>query len=357
MNLDDVSRFGNVDSADMLGHIGALPEQCSAAWRVASQLALPEDYGAMRHVVVIGIGGSAMGGTLLQGLVAEECSIPISIVRDYRLPAFVQGPDYAVIGCSYSGNTEETLDAMQEALERQVRPVAITTGGQLEKLANDRGIPLVRYVYRSQPRAALGYSLILLLGACWRMGLVRDYSSDLAEAVRVMGEVRAEIGPEVPTAQNHAKALALEIAGRLPVIYGSGHLVAVANRWKTQFNENAKYWSFFEPMPELQHNSVVGFDGPQPMGERLFVVMLRSALDHPRVRVRWDVTREMLARARVPVEELMARGASRLPQMLSTIHFGDYVSYYSALLNDVDPTPVDAIAFLKRRLAEMGQEQ
>ena len=354
MNLDDPSPFGQIDTANMLGHIRGLPRQCSAAWGLAGGLALPDAYSGLRHVVVIGIGGSAIGGTLLRGLVAGECSVPISVVRDYRLPAFVRGPDYLVVGCSYSGNTEETLSAMQEALGRQVRPLVITTGGQLAKLAREREMPLVRYAYQSQPRAALGYSLILLLGACWRLGLVRDYSADVAEAVRVMTAWQEEIEPEVPAARNPAKALVLEIAGRLPVVYGAGHLVAVANRWKTQFNENAKYWSFYEPMPELQHNSVVGFDSSQPVGQQTVAVMLRSALDHPRVGVRWDVTREMLVRAGVAVEEMFARGESRLAQALSLIHFGDYVSYYLALLHDVDPTPVDAIAFLKGRLAEVG---
>jgi len=352
LDLDDTASYGHVDSVDMLGHIRALPGQCSAAWRLVQEFSLPQDYGDVRHLVAIGIGGSAMGATAVQGLLAGECRVPISVVRDYELPAYVRGPEFLVVGCSYSGNTEETLSAMGEALERGVRPAVITTGGQLEDLAGREAIPLVKYEYRSQPRAALGYSLILLLGLCSRLGFVRDYSADVAEAVRVTDGWQTEIDAGVAVPRNGAKSLAFRIGDRLPVIYGAGHLLAVANRWKTQFNENTKYWSYFEPMPELQHNSVVGFDSPQPVGDQTVVLMLRSELDHARVRTRWDVTVEMLSRAGVAVEEVHARGENRLAQMLSLIHFGDYVSYYLALLTGTDPTPVDAIGYLKGRLAE-----
>jgi len=298
------------------------------------------------------MGGSAIGGALLQGLVAGECPVPITVVRGYTLPAFARGPGTLVIGCSYSGNTEETLSAFEEALERRALPVAVTTGGKLAALAQEEGIPLVRFDYRSQPRAALGYSFTLLLGLLCRLGLLRDYSADLEEAARVMEEWQAEIRPQVPTARNAAKRLASQIAGRLPVVYGAGVLAAVANRWKTQFNENGKHWTFFEVLPELNHNAVVGFGNPQSVRERTIVLMLRSSLDHPRVQVRWEVTRELLLREGVVAEEVQGRGESHLAHMLSLIHFGDYVSFYLAMLNEVDPTPVETIAFLKQRLAE-----
>nr|HID13075.1 bifunctional phosphoglucose/phosphomannose isomerase [Anaerolineae bacterium] len=222
MNLDDYARFGELDPNDMLVRIGELPQQCRAAWALVRGLELPPAYEAVRHVVILGMGGSAIGGTLLQGLVAGECVLPIAVVRDYTLPAFVRGPDYLVIGCSYSGNTEETLSAFEEALERRALPVAVTTGGKLAALAQEEGIPLVRFDYRSQPRAALGYSFTLLLGLLCRLGLLRDYSADLEEAARVMEEWQAEIRPQVPTARNAAKRLASQIAGRLPVVYGAG---------------------------------------------------------------------------------------------------------------------------------------
>jgi glucose/mannose-6-phosphate isomerase len=354
MNLDDSPRFSELDPGGMLARIGELPRQCRAAWSLVQALELPPGYGAVRHVTILGMGGSAIGGALLQGLVAGECAVPITVVRDYALPAFVRGPEHLVVGCSYSGNTEETLSALGQAVERGTRPVAVTTGGELAALAQERGIPLVRFDYQSQPRAALGYSFTLLLGLSCRLGLVRDHAADLEEAVQVMEAWQAEIRPEVPTARNAAKSLAGRLEDRLPVVFGAGFLAAVANRWKTQFNENGKHWAFFEVLPELHHNTVVGLGIPQAVRDRALVLMLRSNLDHPRVQVRWEVTRELLKRERVVAETLRGRGESRLAQMLSLIHFGDYVSFYLAMLNGVDPTPVETIAFLKRRLAEAG---
>jgi len=354
MNLDDSTRFSELDPGGMLERVGELPQQCRAAWALAQALEWPPTYGAFRHVVILGMGGSAIGGALLQGLVAGECAVPITIVRGYTLPAFVRGPDTLAIACSHSGNTEETLSALGDALEKGARPVVITTGGKAAALAQERGVPLVRYDYPSQPRAALGYSFTLLLGLFCRLGLVRDHSADLDEATQVMEAWQAEIEPAVPTARNAAKSLAGRLCDRQPVVYGAGFLAAVANRWKTQFNENGKHWAFFDVLPELDHNSVVGLGIPQAVRDRVLVLMLRSNLDHPRVRVRWDVTRELLEREGVANETLQARGRSRLAHMLSLIHFGDYASFYLAMLNGVDPTPVETIAFLKRRLAEAG---
>jgi len=356
VNLDDVTRFAQLDSGSMLERIAELPQQCRAAWKLAQELALPSTCGAVRHVVVTGMGGSAIGGALLQGLVREECAVPITVLRGYALPAFVNGPDYLVIGCSYSGNTEETLTAFRKALQRNTRAIAVTTGGELAALAEENGLPLVRFDYTSQPRAALGYSFTLLLGLFLRLGLVRDYSADVEEAVRTMEELQAEVGPRVPQVRNTAKALAERLVGRLPVVYGAGFLAPVANRWKTQFNENSKHWSFFEVMPELNHNAVVGLGIPQAVRDLVTVLMLRSDEDHPRVQVRWVVTQQLLRREGVAVEVLRGRGASKLAHVLSLIHLGDYVSFYLAMLNGVDPTPVETIAFLKQRLAEAEKE-
>ena len=354
MDMDDRTCFSELDPDGMLERIGELPQQCRAAWTLTQELELPLPYSKVRHIVILGMGGSAIGGTLLQGLVAEECTVPITVVRGYTLPTFVRGSDYLVIGCSYSGNTEETLSAFRGTLERGALLAVVTTGGKLATLAQERRVPLVRFDCRSQPRAALGYSLVLLLGLSCRLGLVRDYAGDLEEAAQVMEAWQAEIGPDAPMECNEAKSLAGRLVDRLPVVYGAGFLAAVANRWKTQFNENGKHWAFFEEMPEFHHNAVVGFGIPKAVRERVVVLMLRSSLDHPRVRVRWEVTRELLLREGVAAETLQGRGESQLAQMLSLVHFGDYTSFYLAMLNGVDPTPVETIAFLKQRLAEAG---
>jgi glucose/mannose-6-phosphate isomerase len=355
MKLDDLQALARLDSRNMLKRIEELPKQCLAAWEQTQGLTLPLDNGSIEHFLIVGMGGSAIGGALLQGLVASECDVPITVVRGYALPAFAYGPSTVVAACSYSGNTEESLACFRQALERNTRGIAITTGGELAALARESGVPVIQFAYESQPRAALGYSFVLLLGVVHRLGLIRDYTNGVAETVEVMEDWQGEIRVQVPTTQNAAKQLATQIAGRVPIVYGAGFLAAVANRWKTQFNENAKHWAFFEVLPELNHNAVVGFGIPEIARENGIVVMLRSEMDSRRIQERWAVTQELLDREGVATQGVRSRGESALAQMMSLIHFGDYVSFYLAMLNDVDPTPVKTIALLKQRLAELGQ--
>ncbi len=351
MNLDDQRAIKSLDSDNMLERIEELPRQCVAAWQQSQQSPLPPDYRSIKQAVIVGMGGSAIGGSLLEGLIADECPIPLTVVRDYALPAFVRGPDSLVVACSYSGNTEETLSCFEQALARGTRALAITTGGKLATLARDAGAPVLQFDYRSQPRAAIGYSFVLLLGVAHRLGLIRDYSRDLEESADVMHTWQEQLAARVPEAHNRAKQLAAQLEGRLPIVYGAGFLAAVANRWKTQLNENAKHWAFFEVLPELNHNAVVGLGIPATIRDSIAVLMLRSPLDSPRIKQRWDVTYELLTREGVTALEVYGRGESALAQMLSLIHFGDYVSFYLAACNEVDPTPVERIAFLKKRLA------
>lgn len=352
-HLDDPTTYERIDPSGMRERIAELPAHCADAWRLARSLVLPEDYRGVREVVVLGMGGSAIGGALVSALVAEECPVPILCVGGYDLPAHA-GPETLVVGSSYSGKTEETLTTFREAMRRGCRLVAIATGGDLAAIAEEKGYPLLQFPPCLAPRAAIGYSVVLLLGLLYQAGLIRDYGEDLDEAIAVVEEWGKELRPETPTVRNPAKRLAGQLLGRLPVVYGAGPLAPVARRWKGQFNENAKQWAFWEEMPELNHNAVVGYGIPESVRERVYVLMLRSPLDHPRVRARWEVTRELLLQEGVAMDEIWARGESRLAQMLSLIHFGDYVSLYLAVLNGVDPTPVPPIDYLKGRLSGMG---
>jgi len=352
VNLDDVKVIAQNDPAGMRDRIQELPQQCADAWRMVQQIDLPAAYRSPRKVIILGMGGSAIGGALLSGLVADECTVPILSIGGYDLPAYA-GPGDVVVASSHSGNTEETLSATAQAAARGLPIIAVTTGGKLAALAEENGWLLVRFDHAAPPRAALGYSFTLLLGLAHRMGLVRDYGADLEEARVVLERQQRELTPDVPTARNPAKRLAGQLVERLPVVYGAGFLAPVARRWKGQFNENSKNWAIWEELPELNHNAVVGFGLPDGVRERASVILLRSQLDHPRVQVRWEVTKELLLREGVMVDEAWGQGKSRLTQMLSLIHFGDYVSLYLATLNEADPTPVPPIDYLKGRLAEM----
>jgi len=352
IDLNNWTLFRKTDPDDMLGHIAELPQQCRDAWANVQRLELPPEYRQVNKVVVLGMGGSAIGGDLLRVLAEPECAVPIVTNRDYTVPAFVNAATL-VIACSYSGNTEETLMAFREISKRDAALLAITTDGKLAQQSRELRLPLLTFHYQSQPRAALGYSLVSLIGVMQKLGFIGDKSDDLEEAVTVMDTLQKETKGTVPVAENPAKQLAKRLCGRLPVIYGAGYLTEVAHRWKTQLNENAKAWSFFEQLPELNHNTVVGYEFPEELAKRILVVMLASSLDHPRNKTRFQVTQEILAKHGIAYETIEARGKSPFAQMLSAIHFGDYVSYYLAMLYQVDPTPVQVIDYLKERLAQL----
>lgn len=229
----------------MLLRLHEMPEQCQQAWQLAINFKLPQDYAEVNKVVILGMGGSAIGGDLASSLVAAEAKLPILIHRDYNLPTFVDAKTL-VIASSYSGMTEETLFSFEQALDTESKKLVITTGGKLKAMAEARGVPVFSFDYPAQPRAALPYGLLPILYFLQKLGFISDRSADVAETVQVLQKLSQRINEGVPTSQNPAKQLAQRLYRRLPVIYGSGIVSEVARRWKTQLNENSKAWAFYE---------------------------------------------------------------------------------------------------------------
>ncbi len=345
--LDNPQTYKSLDPSGMLAHIQRLPAQCQAAWQQARQFSLPSDYSGIDRVIVLGMGGSAIGGELALGLLAGKAFALVQ--RDYGLPCPADNRTL-VIASSYSGETEETLTAFRCALDSPARCLAITTGGRLKALAEEYDKPVFVIDYRSPPRAALASSLMPILAILHRLGLVPEMAADVGQAQSVMDAMARSIAPEVPLSENAAKQLAARLHGRAGIIYGAEFLTGVARRWKTQINENSKSWAFFETLPESNHNAVVGYSYPLNPGDRFMAVMLTSSLLNPRVQKRLAITDNILEHAGVPRQSINATGAAPFSQMMSLVLFGDYVSYYLALLNQVDPTPVAVIDFLKRSL-------
>lgn len=350
--LDDVRFQRSLDPAGMIDRINELPQQIRDAWQIVEGLTLPAEFAPpdqFHEVLVLGMGGSAIGADLAAGLVAPMARVPVWTHRGYDLPGWVDR-ETLVIASSYSGGTEETLGGWAEARARGARCLAITTGGALA--ARAEGAPLVTFNYTSQPRAALGYSLTLMLGVLWKLGLLGDPTSELENAVELLEAARREWQPGVPPEENLAKRLAAWFFNGLPVIFGAEHLTAVARRWTTQVNENSKAWALWAEMPELNHNIVVGFEHPRGIAEAARVVHLLSASYNERLVARFEITGQLLDEAGVSWIPIAADGESRLAELLWTTYLGDFVTYYLAILYGVDPTPVEPIARLKQRLAE-----
>ncbi len=352
MNLDDLKRFKELDTLDMLGEIDGLPDQLQTAWQLGQTTPLPEVTN-LTSVVVSGMGGSAIGADLVAAAVASTCSVPVTVHRDYGLPAFARGRTSLVIASSHSGNTEETLDSFETARQLDCNIVAITTGGELARRAGDRDFPVWTFEHAGQPRAAVGYSFGLRLALFARLKLIPDPTKELTSAVAAMKESQRNLRADVPAAQNPAKRFAGGLMGRWVTVFGAGLLAPVARRIKCQINEIAKSAANFEYLPEADHNTLAGTLHPEEvMMPHTMNLFLRAPSDHPRNRKRLELTKKAFMLDGLNTEFIDGRGDTPLAHMWTTILFGDYMAYYLAMAYGVDPTPIEALSNLKEAMKE-----
>jgi glucose/mannose-6-phosphate isomerase len=350
LNLDDFSKFGEVDTQNMLAEVNALPEQLSKAYQLGLAQELPA-WDGIGNVLITGMGGSAIGADLLAAYVADSCPVPLYVLRDYGLPAWAKGPETLVVGSSHSGNTEETLSSFEEALQRGCRCLAIATGGKLAELAAREKAPTWKFHHAGQPRAAVGYSFGLLLALLVRLGFVTDPAPELESAVGAMRQQQESLKAEVPTVHNPAKRMAGQLMGRWVTVMGSGILAPVARRWKGQVSEVAKAWAQFEFLPEADHNTLAGVVNPEERIAQMIVLFLRSSLEHPRNQLRIELTRREFMLEGLNTDFIDARGDSPLAHIWTALHFGDYTTYYLAMAYGMDPTPIAALENLKREMS------
>lgn len=351
--LDSLEFIMQNDPKGMFDAVYKLPEQIQHAFEIGKGINVdvkPED---IDLVVISGLGGSAIGGNLLRVFVHDTCKVPVIVVRDYVLPAYVNSRTL-VVASSYSGNTEETLSAYNDAREKGAKIVAITTGGKLAENAQKDNYPVIKIPSGLSPRAALGYSFIPLLMLLVKIGLIPSIEDQVEETVKILSDLREKYKPEIPTDKNLAKRLTLKLWNKLPIIYGiSGTTEVIAERWKGQICENSKAPAYFNIFSELNHNEVVGTESPKHILGLFEVVMLHDTEDHQRNAIRMDITKDLIKGVVSGVNDIYSIGETRLARTFSLIYLGDYVSLYLASLYQNDPTPVKKIDILKGRLAEV----
>jgi glucose/mannose-6-phosphate isomerase len=327
---------------DVLG----LPDHLrDALWRVQSASLEPRD--APGGLVVAGMGGSAIGGALARAALGDRASRPIVLARGYALPPWTT-PDVTVLCASYSGDTEETLAAFEAAEALGARRIVCTTGGRLADSARAASVPVIPLPGAFQPRAAVGYFLVVALEVAALTGAGERLHSEIDVAAAHAEELVAQWGPDAPE-DSLAKSLARGLHGTVPQVVGAGLTAPVAYRWKTQFNENAKVPAFAHELPEMAHNEIVGWEGAEEVG-RFSAVFLNDSDLHPRVRRRIELTQELVAEHAAFSERVETMGENRVDRMVSLVLLGDLVSLYLAALRGVDPAPVDSISRLKARL-------
>jgi glucose/mannose-6-phosphate isomerase len=347
--LDEAERWNPIDPASMRLLIESFPQQIESAASAGQKVLIPLP-SEIRALVVTGLGGSAIGGDLLRSIAGPQLKLPLVVNRDYDLPGFLDSSS-VLFACSYSGNTEETLSAYAQARGAHASIICITSGGRLEQMASADGVPALLIPAGLPPRAALGHSLITLMAAVQALGLIPKIDESVGETVELLKLLRTRYGLQNPEKTNRAKTLASSLRGKIVAIYGSsGMTEGTAFRWRTQIAENAKNLAFHHVLPEMNHNELVGWVYPQDVLRSIGVILLRDKGDHAQVQRRFDLTRELIKGKAGVLHEVWSEGNTRLARLMSLIYLGDFVSLYLSYLNEVDPTPVKVIDYLKREL-------
>ncbi len=326
-------KAGNVDRDNMKEVLEGFAGQCRKAARLGKGIRPGRK---IENVFVCGMGGSAISGNLMQNAF-PGIKVPVYSVRDYSLPAFAGRNSLAFIS-SYSGNTEETVSAFHDALKRKCRIAAISSGGEIGRIALKNKVDFIKIPSGIQPRLATAYMLFPMLNVMRDCGLVKDFGKDFKSLVSYVGKIDfAAMGMRI----------ARQLYGKVPIVYASPRYSAVAMKWKTDINENAKVHAFYNVYPEFNHNEI---NANVNKNGKFHEIVLRDADEHPRISKRMDITIALIKKKGVGVTEVGIEENPMLTKVISAEYLGVWVGYSLALLYRTDPTPVKIIEDLKKAL-------
>ncbi|MHC9540715.1 MAG: bifunctional phosphoglucose/phosphomannose isomerase [Vulcanimicrobiota bacterium] len=353
MTLDSQELISTYDLQGMLDKALSLPEQMEETPKCLEGFIPPG--GEVKNVVILGMGGSRMGGDLIKAQYRQQMEIPLEVCPSYLIPHYV-GRDSLVIAVSYSGNTEETLTTFEQARTAGARLICITSGGALKEQAGHYHIPCITIPGGLPPRSALGYIYTATSMALERSGILENQDLTRSETIALLKTLKSQWGALSPSENNAAKRCAAILHDKTVAIFASGDLTAAAaERWRCQLNENAKMVAYSNRFPEMNHNELVGWTQPGKTYDHFHVVILRDREDLARVEQRVDFTREVLEK-RTQVSEFTAHGDSSMARLFFLVYLGDIMSVYCALLNSVNPTSIDIIDAMKEFLRKNRDE-
>ena len=351
-NLDSIETISKLDKTNILKTFQDLPLQIEKCWADWQNIAIPTHYATCKNVLIMGMGGSAIGASIVASLAKHHSSLVVEVSRDYNIPAWVD-KNTLVIAASYSGNTEETIEAFREAAAKTEKLITVSSGGRLASLGSQHRALHYQVEYTSQPRAAIGYNLTSLLAIFSKLRLMEIKNEDIAEAIELLKSIITKIDVDVQNYRNPAKLLAQKLIGKIPIVLASGQLSEIARRWKGDLNENAKNQAYFEEIPEMNHNALVGLEFPDDLSKKVFFILLESKYSHERNKLRQIVVTQILTQRKIPYETVMIEpSGGKIAEIFQMIAFGEFVAFYLAILNNIDPEPVKIIDYLKEKLAE-----
>ena len=330
----------------MLQLIENFGQQLHDSLEIAAKATLTKSNNNITNVLVAGMGGSGIGGSLVQSFTSDSLTVPLTVVQDYTIPAFVS-KNTLFIACSFSGNTEETLSCLEQGHKQGAKIVCITSGGKIGAYAKKHGFDVISIPGESKsPRASIGYSFVQLLKILNFFDLTgSDYKNELAAAANLIQKEANDI-------KSQAKAMAADIKGHLPVLYGDTRLGPVLLRTQQQINENGKQLCHINTYPEMNHNELVGWEYPADLLKKTVVIFMLSSYDNPRTRTRLKITEEIYNDKAGKLIQKEAKGDSFVEQAIYLTHLFDWVSFYVAEENGADPFPVKVIDYLKSELAK-----
>ena len=351
--LDDSKKIEEVDKENLADLMAKLPEQMEKVWQEKEKIVIPTSYQQVKNVVIAGMGCDRITADVIKKSLEEISPLPIEVVGDYKAASYING-ETLVVALSYSGQTPEVLSFIKKLLKSESRPKIFTIvgGGELEEIAKKEKIPFYKFSGIGPSRVNIGYLLFALILLLEKVGLLGGGDKKFLSLIETIKNFNQQFITQKETKENLAKNLAYQIFDRTPIILGAEHLWPVAQRFKKLFNENAKNFAFAEEVPEFFHNSVVGIDYPTRLKDEIFYIFLESDLYSEKIRKALSIFRQSLKEKKINCDVISCSGKNKLEEAVKGIILGDWVTFYLAILNNIDPTPMEMIESIRRQLKE-----
>ncbi len=356
MNLDNIEEFKKYDKGDVLGSVRLLADQIEQAWTESLATDVPQSCTLAKQVVVSGMGGSALGGRIIDSLFQSALRTPMEIFTEYSAPNYI-GPGTLVIVSSYSGNTEETVSFAYEAYQKNAQIYVISTGGRLSEFKEKYNLPGYIFTPKNnpsgQPRLALGYSVAAILAVLARCEFLSLPKEVMSEAIKTTRSFLNDFAPDKTESENSAKKMARELKGKFPFLVASEHLVGASHAFKNQLNESSKSFAAAFDLPELNHHLMEGLRNPAEVKEHMKFLLFESDHYSSRVRARYPITKAVIEQNEIQVASYKTLAKTKLSEAFEVLAFGSFVQFYLAMLYELDPSPVPWVDYFKEELAKV----
>lgn len=351
--LDNLEKIKKIDQKNLADLISKIPEQLEKVWQEKEKINAPLSFKKVKNILICGMGCDRVVGELIKKTLEEKILIPIEIKGDYQIPSYLN-QETLVILLSYSGETKEILSFLREILnlKREIKIFIISGGGELIKIAREKKIPFYQFEGKGPSRANVGYLFFSLIILLKKLDLIKIDDEDLIFLIKLAKEFNQSLKVKRKTEENVAKYLAYQIFDRLPLIVGASHLWPIAQRWKKDLNENAKTFAIAEESPEFFHNTVVGIEFPWRIRDEVFFLFLESEFYQEEIKKALTIFKEILKKEEINFETVPLIGKNKLTEVITGLLLGDWLSFYLAILNEIDPTVIENIEIIKKKLKE-----